>query len=895
MVLYRAPKSQGHPETTPAKKGKKKKWGFIGGDTSTSRRRLRLQPLDVFTPTPVKVRVGGRPTGIFWIFKQKSRQHKTIIPIPWAEPAPPAPVSIAAETPALKALFSSFDRRLQSLAHNPVYPPTPPGFFAGQWPASLTLRPFETEFTRDLRQLPELDRYAVTPPGFRWPRPPMPTLTASFARQLQVLAHNEEYPPTPPAFFEGFFPAPFRVKRIPLTYGREAQVPLELDERPATPLGFFAGQWPSHKPPPIFTTAFARRLQKLPELDRFKPPPVSDENYAGYTPTLKFSWSANRDLITVLNPHVYPATPPGFRWPKPPPVAFKVSFDRSLQTLPQLDQWAPTPPAFFEGFFPAPFRVKRIPTTYGREAQRVLNPHVYPETPAGFFDGFYPGSKRVESLSWSFHRQIQSLELNVYPETPVSAEDYPGLTPVLKANRVEFKRQIQTVQLDERPPTPPGFFEGFFPAPIRLKRIPSAYHRASIVPLELDERPATPPGFFEGHWPAPVPPPTLKTAFARRLQILAIPPVYPVTPVSAEDYPALTPVLSSKRIEFNRKLQALELNEYPETPPGFFEGFFPAPVRLKRIPSTYGREAQVPLELNEYPPTPPGFRWPKPPPLVLKVSFERKLQLPLEINEYPLPPVSAEDYAGYTPAKSIRRNELNRTLQTLGDPHVYPPTPPGFFEGFFPASGRVTALLAMFARALQALPQLDERPKTPTPLTAYTPVLKSNRVEYTRIRRELAQNAAYPPTPAGYFAGFFPGSGRVNASLIEFARAIQALPQHDEWPQIPPVPALTAWTRATDSNKSEFQRDLKAPLELNERPKTPPSIIEGMAMWPAVPIYRRDITRSLQPVWDPSAVIGKPVFVPHDDDCRKWDAECAPTVWTADCTYTTWEAEPICD
>jgi hypothetical protein len=269
--------------------------------------------------------------------------------------------------------------------------------------------------------------------------------------------------------------------------------------------------------------------------------------------------------------------------------------------------------------------------------------------------------------------------------------------------------------------------------------------------------------------------------------------------------------------------------------------------------------------------------------------------LPLEIDVYPLPPVSAEDYAGYTPAKSIRCNELNRTLQALANPHVYPPTPAGYFAGFYPGSGRVTALRAVFARVLQALPQLDERPKTPTPLTAYTPVLKSNRIEYTRTRRDLSQNAAYPATPAGYFAGFFPGSGRVNASLIEFTRAIQALPQHDEWPQIPPVPALTAWTSATDSNKSRFERNLKAPLELNERPETPPSIIEGMAMWPAMPIYRRDITRTLQPVWDPSAVIGKPEFVPHDDDCRKWDAECAQTVWTADCTYTTWEAEPICD
>jgi hypothetical protein len=227
-------------------------------------------------------------------------------------------------------------------------------------------------------------------------------------------------------------------------------------------------------------------------------------------------------------------------------------------------------------------------------------------------------------------------------------------------------------------------------------------------------------------------------------------------------------------------------------------------------------------------------------------------------------------------------------------------------------------LTTAFARRLQSLPQLDERPPTPAPAPPQ-PAVKANRVEFQRTRQELAHNPAYPPTPAGFFDGFWPGSRRVTPLLSAYTRRLAKLPQHDEWAQIPPVPGLTAFFRVKDANKSVFERRLQQPLELNERPETPPSIIEGMAPWAAQSIRRRELRRTIQPVWNPAAIT--PVlFIPGLDICWRadpmeivwtaggkentwkadctdtgWAADCTDTTWAADCADTTWIADPFCD
>jgi hypothetical protein len=830
-VLYQRPTSQGHPETTPAKKGQKKKFGFIGGDTSTSRGRLRVLQPGIFTPTPpgffegqwpshkppplfktafkrqlltppehneypvaarpIPSGPGNRP---FSIFKQRSRRLKTPIPIPWAQPAPPAAVPFSAYTPVLKVVVAEFERQIQKLPQLDERPPTPPGFFEGHWPGSKAVESFNVSFERQLQKLPQLDEYPETPFGFQWGFYPgskrVEAFTWEFKRKPQTVELNE-YPETPPGFFEGQWPASLTLRPFEISFERRLQQLPPLWEYPATPPGFFEGQWPASltlrpfeisferkrrdlpplweyppTPPGFFEgfypgskraeslfVSFDRALQELPKLDRFAPPPVSAEDYAAFTPVTKFSWSYKRHLQPVLIPPEYPPTPFGFQWGFYPGSAgvksFTYEFERTIQTV-ELNEYPPTPPGFFEGFFPAPIRLKRIPSSYHRKALRVLDPHVYPPTPPGFFEGFYPGSAAVKSFKVSFDRSLQSVpQLDEYPPPPVAPDLFAGFTPVPTIRRRDIKRTLQTVQLDERPPTPPGF--------------------------------------FEGHWPAPVPMPTHKTAFARRLQTLP------------------------------------------------------------------------------------------------------------QLDEHPATPAPAVPFAAYTPALASFHSSFARARKKLPELPTAPPTPPGFFEGFYPGSAGVRALRVSFTRDLQSLPPLWEFPPTPpVPYTAYTPVLKVIISRFERELQRLPQLDQFTPTPAGFFAGFWPGSRRVEALLVEFERQIQKLPQLDEFKATPPPPPFTAFTPVIKAHRSRFDRHRKDLPEHDEYPATPPSLIEMPAPWAAQPIYRRDIRRKLQPVWNPSPIVGEG-FTPHAEDCKIWFADRGYTVWKADCASTEWKADPICE
>ena len=613
-VLYRAPRSQGHPETTPAKKGKKKKWGYISGDTSTARRLVRTLPLDTYTPTPPGFFAGFWPaTKPFPTFKTEFKRT-LITPLELNEyPAAAALVTpFSAYTLAIKSFTWRVDRQIQSLQLD-EYPPTPPGFFAGQWPSHKPFPTFKVEFVRTRRDLPQLD----------------------------------EHPATPAGFFEGFFPAPFRVKRIPTTYGREPQRVLNPHVYPVTPPGFFAGQWPAS-------------LQLRP---------------------------------------------------------FQISFERKLQALPPLWEYPPTPPRFFEGFFPAPFRVKRIPVTYHRESQVPLDLFERPPTPPGFFAGQWPASLQLRPFQISFERSLQTVELDEFKPPPVSADNYPALTPALKANRSQFERRLQpTLDPHVYPPTPPGFFEGFFPGPFRVKRIPSTYHREAQVPLELNERPPTPAGFFDGFWPGSAGVKAFRISFERTLQALPELDEFKPPPISAEDYPALTPVPKFSW-SAKRHLQAtLNPHVYPPTPAGFFAGFYPAPFRVNSFKYTFERTLQT-VELDEYPPTPAGF-------------FEGFFPAPFRIKRIP--------------------STYHRKALRVLDPHVYPPTPAGFFAGFYPGSKRVVSHKTRFDRTQQAIPQLDEYPATPVEpdMPAFTPVPTIRRRDTKRtLLQPLALNER-PATPA---------------------------------------------------------------------------------------------------------------------------------------------------
>jgi hypothetical protein len=742
----------------------------------------------------------------------------------------------SAYIPAPLPFKTSFARKLQVPAELDEHPPTPISV-AAETPA---LQANRVSFERDLQQPLQLDTRPKTPiPPAAFIPVPKANLT-SFKRVRQVVLNPHVYPPTPAGFFDGFWPGSKRVEAILAEFERELQKLPQLDEFEVTPPGFFAGQFPA-----------AVRLKRIPS-------------------------AYHREAKAPLELNERPPTPPGFfegHWPAPiPDPTHRTSFKRTLQTLaiPPVYPKTPVSAEDYGGYtkFPAENRIE-----FNRQIQPVLNPHVYPETPFGFQWGFYPGSKAVESFKVEFKRTRRDLPHNPeYPPTPAGFFDgfWPGSKAVESFN-VSFTRVAQKLpELDEFEPTPPRFFEGFFPAPFRIKRIPSSYHRQAQRVLDPHVYPTTPVGFFDGFYPG------------------------------------------SKRVEsfvssFKRTVQKLpELDRYKPTPPRFFEGFFPAPFRVKRIPSSYHREAQRVLNPHVYPAT-PVEHWPAHKRVeVNRTAFTRRLQTPLEIDRYPETPKSAVAYAGHTPVPTLKAS-FTRRLQSLGNPHVYPPTPAGFFDGFWPGSKRVEPLRSAYERRLAKLPQLDERPPplpvvlalpqpakrvkftrsvqtvihpelpTPTPPgfrwpRPPPPVLRS---EFTRELAKLPQHDQWTPTPPRFFEGQYPAAFRVETHKVSFKRT----PQPVVLSRFRPVAIVTAYRAVTTIRRRATTFKAFAPPLLQLSRIFPPSFIIGDARWQMRAIYRRDIQRVIQPVWNASPIVAEG-FRPSDPDCI-WLADCAPTVWLA--------------
>jgi hypothetical protein len=128
-VLYQRPTSQGVPERErkePEKKGKKKKWGFFGGGRSTGRRNVRVLQPGIFPITPPGFFEGQWPSHKPPPTFRVSFERRLLTPLELNEyPPTPPPISVVAETPALKATLIEFERQLQKLPQLDEFPTTP--------------------------------------------------------------------------------------------------------------------------------------------------------------------------------------------------------------------------------------------------------------------------------------------------------------------------------------------------------------------------------------------------------------------------------------------------------------------------------------------------------------------------------------------------------------------------------------------------------------------------------------------------------------------------------------------------------------------------------------------------------------------------------------------------
>lgn len=171
---------------------------------------------------------------LFDVYREESRKHKTVVPIPWALPlVPPALPSFA----LARSFRVSFDIRRIDVQLD-EYPPTPPV----PYPSYVLEKVFRTDF--NIRRLDvRLDEYPVTPlssesyPSFV---PPLAFRTEFSVEHLKVIL--DEYPTSPltPAVYPSFL--------APVMFKSEFSITLikqRLDEYkapiPPDPTGHFPG------------------------------------------------------------------------------------------------------------------------------------------------------------------------------------------------------------------------------------------------------------------------------------------------------------------------------------------------------------------------------------------------------------------------------------------------------------------------------------------------------------------------------------------------------------------------------------------------------------------------------------------------------------------------------
>lgn len=240
---------------------------------------------------------------------------------------------------------------------------------------------------------------------------------------------------------------------------------------------------------------------------------------------------------------------------------------------------------------------------------------------------------------WRRHRDhLTSPELNSYPATPAGyyAGYYPG-SQAVQANRISFKTRIQHLP-------------------------------------ELNSYPVTP---IEVPYPSYLSPKSYKVSYKALLQKLPELNTYPVTPPAAVVYPWITEVTKTRN-NTNRKRLDVELNIYPQTPGGYYTGYYPGSIVARSFKFGFKVSLQRLPELNTYPSAivaAPISAW--------LTHFEKTRNttnrqfLSVELNNYPI--TSPEYYTGYYPGSAVVKSFRLRgktKLQNVPELNVYPVIPP---------------------------------------------------------------------------------------------------------------------------------------------------------------------------------------------------------------------------
>lgn len=160
----------------------------------------------------------------------------------------------------------------------------------------------------------------------------------------------------------------------------------------------------------------------------------------------------------------------------------------------------------------------------------------------------------------------------------------------------------------------------------------------------------------------------------------------------------------------DRKLQTVELNEYPSTPQGYYRGYYPGSEIAQGFRKGSNYTLVTTLELNEYPSTP--------------ISA----------------PTSATDLKGFNYSRGLKRK-----LQTV-ELNEYPSTPSGYYSGYYPGSKLAEGFRTEFNRTVQTV-ELNEYPQTPLSPAIITAVIPQD----IYFRARVSYNAKEPLFTPAYF------------------------------------------------------------------------------------------------------------------------------------------------
>ncbi len=479
------------------------------------------------------------------------------------------PVSTAWK--AVKTNKFNFSIDLQTLELN-EYPATPPALTAEGFPAwqAIQSNKFKLEFKLQKVELNEYPAIAFTSPYPSWRE--IATNKSSFNIKLKQVEELNVYPlPSGAIGATGSLVPHFSTRSV------SRKKLLRLPELPSSPaISLTAEDYPSWKKIEINRinfdfTVHTTGLDEYPVLSV-----LTAQEYPSWLEPKKFSvWFEigrvpHYGQNSLLTAALYPS--------HPFPRAFKISFKRKLLTLPELNEYTPTPLTSEE--FPAWKAVES--NTFGLtfKLQTTEEINRYPVLTA---EGF-PAWKAVESNKVEFNFLLQKVELNEY--STLTAEEFPAWK-LVESNKFGLNYKLQKIELNEYPVLTAEEYPAWkqvdsnkfginfqLQESLELNEYPIAPYSSWLRPeayrtkfqfnhqtiQKLNEYPAIPP---VNDWPAFQAPKILKINFEHKLLQLPELNEYTPTPLTAQDFPAFKVPPVFYRPGKRKFLEVEELNEYP--------------------------------------------------------------------------------------------------------------------------------------------------------------------------------------------------------------------------------------------------------------------------------------------------------------------------------------------